>query len=238
MKGFTVRLAVLSVAAALLATSGFVWVWRVGARGAAPSPFALTIGSRQSLPEIDTERPVTVVVRGWLWDPSSRMSLAPLEHFPERVNEILDRRYGLGTQIVQYDWTRLPKDVFAAGDSFTAYAHAVSERVHAGGRCANFVGHSAGAALVYQAAARGVRMGYMGTLGLPTFGRGRPGTVTMWANFYTTTHPDDIAGKLWDANVAADVSIDLKEKHRDFWGADEVTEITADGIAYSWQTCP
>lgn len=194
-------------------------------------------GAGAPLPAVDPERPLTVVMRGWLWDPASRAVAPPLSRFPARVNEVLLREYGITTGFVQYEWSRVPADLVASVDEFTAYARSAAEEAARHGRCVNFLGHSAGAALVYNAAARGIRMGYMGTLGLPTLGGAKPSSVFEWANFYTTTHIDDVAGLLWAERMKADVNIDLRLPHRDFWGAEATARASADGIARSWTQC-
>ena len=77
----------------------------------------------------------------------------------------------------------------------------------------------------------------MGTLGLPTFGTRKPSSVETWANFYTSTHSDDAAGAIWADKMPADVNVDLRRYHRDFWLADEVVRATADAVARSWSEC-
>ena len=188
-------------------------------------------------PDFDPGIPLTIVVRGWLWDPESRKGTPELVVFPSQVNDHLQRTHGLSTEIVQWDWSRLPADVFAARKELGLYARSAGERAAEVGRCVNFVGHSAGAALIYSVATDGIRMGYMGTLGLPTLGREKPFSVTRWANFYTTTHSEDLAGRGWAARMGADVNVDLQMSHRDFWESDEAARITADGIAASWSNC-
>ncbi len=188
-------------------------------------------------PDFDPGIPLTVVVRGWLWDPLSRKGTPDLVVFPSQVNDYLKSRHGLSTQIVQWDWSRLPADVFVARRELGLFAKSAGERAGKIGRCVNFVGHSAGAALTYSVAADGIRMGYMGTLGLPTGGRIKPSSVTQWANFYTTTHSEDLAGRAWAARMGADTNVDLQMPHRDFWESDEVARITADGIAAAWSDC-
>ncbi|MBW3589669.1 MAG: hypothetical protein KY429_09650 [Actinobacteria bacterium] len=188
-------------------------------------------------PEFDPRIPLTVVVRGWLWDPDSRKGTPDLVVFPSQLNGHLESRHSLSTEIVQWDWSRLPADVFAARKELGLYARSAGERAAEVGRCVNFVGHSAGAALVFSVAADGNRMGYMGTLGLPTLGRGKPSSVTRWANFYTTSHSEDVAGRAWAARMGADVNVDLQMPHRDFWESDEAARITADGIAAAWTEC-
>lgn len=188
-------------------------------------------------PAFDHARPTIVLVRGWLWDPSSRRLTAPLEQFPERVNEILQREHGLTADFVKYQWTRVPKDVFRASVEFTNFARGFSESARSSGRCLGFVGHSAGAAMVYRSAANGVRMGYMGTLGLPTFGSGKPKSVVLWGNFYTDAHLDDVAGWAWARQMGADLNVNLGRSHREFWAAPEVARVTADAVARTWDRC-
>lgn len=184
---------------------------------------------------IPSDRPTLVLVRGWLWDPSSRSSSGQLEMFPGTVESILSSDYGLEPEFLTYEWSRIPKDVFKASRQFGDFAANLSQSVDS--ECLGFIGHSAGAAIVYRAAASGVPMGFMGTLGLPTFGSAKPAGVGVWANFYTDTHVDDIAGWGWGEQMAADVNINLKMPHREFWGAPEVAQVTADSIAKVWQSC-
>jgi len=188
-------------------------------------------------PDFDPRIPLTIVVRGWLWDPESRKGTPELVVFPSQLNTHLQSRHDLSTQIVQWDWSRLPAEVFAARKELGLYAQSAGERAGTMGRCVNFVGHSAGAALIYSVAADGIQMGYMGTLGLPTVGRGKPSSVNEWANFYTTTHSEDLAGRAWAARMGADTNVDLQMSHRDFWESDEAARITADGIAAAWANC-
>jgi hypothetical protein len=187
-------------------------------------------------PDFDSARPLTVVVRGWLWDPESRVDPPALSYFPDELNVALRERYGVETQLYQYKWSRLPKDLPAASRDFAVWARALAERAAASGRCVNFVGHSAGAVIVYSAAARGVPMGFMGTLGLPTMGRFKPGSVTQWTNFYTVdTH--DPAGTLWGKGMAADRNIQASAPHKEMWSSRAVIEGAADGIATAWTNC-
>lgn len=190
-----------------------------------------------SIPEIPGDRPLTVLVRGWLWDPSSRRVTRPLVEFPASVNEILRADYGMETAYVQFDWTRIPKDVFGATERFAEYSRRVADRARQNGVCVNFVGHSGGAMMIYWAASEGVPMGFMGTLGLPTVGAEKPPSVDVWANFYTENHIDDIAGWMWGRHIGSDRNIDLRIPHRDFWGAKEVHRASADGIAKAWGEC-
>ncbi|MGH2769023.1 MAG: hypothetical protein ACRDJF_00640, partial [Actinomycetota bacterium] len=178
----------------------------------------------QAVPVLDPSRPLTVLVAGWLWDPKSRRPEATLDDFSVRLNQELETRYGMTTMVAQYSWSRIPADVIAAERDFGAYVRALVNRQSSSGRCVNFLGHSVGAAMVYGAAARGAPMGYLGTLGLPSLGRGRPPAVMHWANFYTTTHPDDVAGWLWGGRADADVNIDLRTPHHRFWEATGMLE--------------
>lgn len=191
-----------------------------------------------SIPAVPKDRPTTVLVKGWLWDASTRgSSWAPIRDFQPRVNEILQAEHGYSTSLIEYQWSRLPRDVVREGDRFTQWAARLSEQA-GGSECINFVGHSAGAAFVYKAATQGVPMGFMGTLGLPTFGQGRPAKVHHWANFFTSTHPDDIAGKLWGQTIAADSNVDIGQEHRRFWTSPEVARTSAERIAQAWEDCP
>lgn len=190
-----------------------------------------------AIPAIPGDRPLTILVRGWLWDPSSRRVTRPLVEFPGSVNEILRSSYGMETAYTQFDWTRIPKDVFGATERFAEYARRVAERAGDTGACVNFVGHSGGAMMIFWAASEGVPMGYMGTLGLPTVGAEKPPSVTVWANFYTDNHIDDIAGWMWGHRIGSDRNLNLKIPHRDFWGAEEVQQASADGIAAAWNGC-
>lgn len=186
--------------------------------------------------DFDPERPILILVRGWLWDPLSRKEVPPLE-FASQMNEFLQQEQVTGTVIVEWRWSRVPADIFDADREFTSFARAANAEAARSGHCVNYLGHSAGAALVYSAASHGVRMGYMGTLGLPTRGSARPGSVMQWENFYTSTQSNDIEGRFWASDMAADHNIDLKMPHRNFWESSEVARITAVGIARSWNEC-
>ncbi len=188
----------------------------------------------QPVPVLDPSRPLTILVPGWLWDPKSRRPEATLDDFSERLNRELEARYGMTTAIVQYSWSRIPADVIEAERDFGAYVGALVDQQLPSGCCINFLGHSVGAAMVYGAAARGTPIGYLGTLGLPTIGRGRPPAVMRWVNFYTTTHRDDVAGSLWGGRAGADVNIDLRVPHHRFWEATETIEESASAIAATW----
>ncbi|MGH2703554.1 MAG: hypothetical protein ACRDJ4_00215 [Actinomycetota bacterium] len=185
----------------------------------------------------DLNRPVTILVRGWLWDPKSRLSSGRLEVFPSRVNDILQARYGMTTQVYEWRWSRNPSELPAAGRAFTARARGVAAEVAPSGHCANFVGHSAGAAIVFKGGADGVPMGYMGTLGLPTAGRSKPASVMTWANFYTSSHLDDIAGWGWGKGMGADLNIDLSVPHNRLWDTEQTAAISAEEIVRSWRDC-
>jgi hypothetical protein len=230
VKRFVFGLSALAVALAAAGAAVFLLI--------APSGAGASMGSASvSIDRLDPSRPVVVVLRGWLWDPASRTKTPPLESFPGRVNSLLQSRYGITATFVQYDWSRIPTDLIRAHRGFESYARKISQWGTANGHCADFVGHSAGAALIYDAATKGVRMGYMGTLGLPTAGRAKPSSVMEWANFYTSTRVDDIAGLLWARGMAADRNFDLHARHKDFWAAKEAVQATADGIAHAWVSC-
>jgi hypothetical protein len=179
---------------------------------------------------------MTVVVRGWLWDPKSRVDPAPLTYFPEQLNERLRQRHGMETTIYQYRWSRIPKDLPAAIRDFTAFADALSRQAALQGRCVDFIGHSAGAAIVYAAAAEGVHMGYMGTLGLPTAGSVRPPSVSSWTNFYTTD-TKDLPGVLWGKGMQADRNVHAGAPHKELWSSPVVIDESVDGIAAAWASC-
>jgi hypothetical protein len=157
-------------------------------------------------------------------------------YFPEQLNAALMGRLGLESSVIQYRWSRLPKDLPAATRDFAAFAQALAEKAARSGRCVNFVGHSAGAVIVYSAATRGVRMGYLGTLGLPTVGSAKPGSVTQWTNFYTVDS-HDLAGMLWGKGMAADSNVDAGAPHKDLWSSRAVIDRSADGIAGAWAGC-
>lgn len=229
LKHFLANIVFLSLFSAVALGIGFGALYSTGLAGPQPA--------NPPVPDIPTDKPLTILVRGWLWDPSSRRVTSPLVVFPSSVNDILRKEYGLETVYYQFDWTRIPKDVFGATDEFAVFAKRVGERAARAGVCVNFVGHSAGAMMVYRAAADGVQMGYMGTLGLPTFGAAKPPSVTMWVDFYTDSHIDDLAGWMWGSHIGSDLNVDLKIPHRDFWGAPEVQRASAAGIALAWATC-
>lgn len=219
---------------AILVIAGLGIYFLIGARNKGISYESHLLEERApavELPRFETGRPVAVLVRGWLWDSSSRREARPLEMFPQRLESLLADQYGMSVQIVQFEWSRVPTLIVGESKKFTAYAKAFSEAVTQSGGCINFIGHSAGAAMVYNAAAHHVAMGFMGTLGLPTIGAGKPESVERWANFYTSAHKDDIAGRWWGPNMRADVNIDLRMPHRDFWESPEVAGVSADAIA-------
>lgn len=227
MKRFVLCVAVLSVLFAAIPAGGYALV-RIEWRTREPQ--------RPALPAFDTDRPLLVLVRGWLWDPASRVAPVPLEQFPSRVEEIL-AELGPGVDVIEYEWSRNPVDLYKAGRELTDWGGTLGETAGLSGRCVGYVGHSAGAAMVFNAAAQGVPMGYMGTLGLPTAGRRKPPSVELWANFFTTTHGKDIAGSLWGGMMAADVQIDLEMPHSRFWQAEQAARTTAEGVAATWQAC-
>lgn len=218
------------IAPALIIASFSILAFELGSSSAAAH-------NRLRVPAVPEDRPLTVLVKGWLWDASTRgSSWAPIRDFQPRVNEILETEHGYSTKLFEYPWSRLPRDVVGEGNRFTRWAAQLSSRV-GNGQCINFVGHSAGAAFVYNAASQGVPMGFMGTLGLPTFGQGRPQEVHQWANFFTSAHPDDIAGRLWGQTIAADLNVDIGQEHRRFWTSPEVARTSAEGIAEAWEDC-
>jgi hypothetical protein len=195
-------------------------------------------GDAPQVPSVPADHPLTVLVRGWLWDASSQgRAKVPVRLFQPRVNEILEQQIGKTSDFFDYQWSRLPKDVWPESVRFVKWASALSEQAAEEGRCVNFVGHSAGAAFVYRAAGEGVQMGFLGTLGLPTFGRGRPEHVDNWTNFFTSSHTNDIAGRLWGKQMAADQNVDLRQEHRYFWFAEPVASASAAGIGQAWTDC-
>lgn len=228
------RRALIFVAPALILIAASAVEFRGAPRLASPGRGPET---RLPLPSTSQDLPLTVLVKGWLWDANSRgSSWAPIRDFQPRVNEILEAEHGYPTTLIEYQWSRLPRDVVRESNRFTQWARQLSEQ-STDRPCINFIGHSAGAAFVYNAASQGVPMGFMGTLGLPTFGQGRPPKVHRWANFFTSAHPDDIAGKLWGQTIAADLNVDIGQEHRRFWTSPEVARTSADGIAQAWVDC-
>ena len=227
------RTLVAALAALAVAAGGSSLVARPGS-ASEPEPAPLPAGP--PLPEVDASRPLTVVVRGWLWDPASRVDPPGLVYFPDELNRALAGRLGVGTALVQYRWSRLPKYLPSATRALTAYARALSDKAAAQGRCVNFIGHSAGAVIVYAAATQGVRMGYMGTLGLPTAGSMKPASVTQWTNFYTVDRKD-LAGVLWGSGMAADRNVNTGAPHKELWSSSAVIAGSADGIAAAWNGC-
>lgn len=227
MKRLALRLALLSVLVAAVPAAGLaIASRRPAARLAAPA-----------LPEVSADHPLVVLVRGWLWEPASREGSPRLEVFPNSLNRLLGSEHGIAADVVEYEWSRIPVDLFRAGWAFEEWAEAVAGRAGEDGRCVAFVGHSAGAAIVYNAAAQGVRMGYLGTLGLPSAGRQRPSSVGVWANFYTTTHGKDFAGSIWGGRIRSDLNVDLAVPHSRFWQQEATARVTADGIARTWRGC-
>lgn len=227
VRAIALRWMALPLASLVIAVGLFAW-WTTGRSNQAERPNA-------SVASIDPGRPVLVVVRGWLWDPSSRRNSPDLTQFPSKLRSRLLETAGVEPQVIQYQWSRIPKDLPAESNNFTAWAHALTRSLPSG--CVSFMGHSAGAAMIFRAAADGVSMGYMGTLGLPTVGAGKPRSVTTWANFYTDTHIDDIAGALWAKNMRADINHNLEMRHSEFWESDPAIEITAQGIYEVWANC-
>jgi pimeloyl-ACP methyl ester carboxylesterase len=225
----------ISAAIAVVATVSWV-LTHPGSASELSQPPRRTLRPGPVLPAVVASRPLTVVVRGWLWDPQSRRNPPPLSFFPEQLNRRLRARHGPETTIYQYRWSRIPKDLPAATRDFAAFAEALSEQAARQGRCVNFIGHSAGAAIVYAAAARGVRMGYMGTLGLPTAGTARPPSITQWTNFYTTDSKD-LAGVLWGRETGADRNVHAGAPHKELWSSPPVIDRSADGIAAAWTSC-
>jgi hypothetical protein len=226
------KVAAMSAAVALVA--GVTWM--LAHPGSASEPHPRPAPASPTLPRFDASRPLTVVVRGWLWDPESRRNPPALTYFPDQLNRALGPRYSLETAIYQYQWSRIPKDLPAATQDFAEFAGALTEQAALQGRCVNFLGHSAGALIVYSAAAKGVRMGYLGTLGLPTAGSVKPPSVTQWTNFYTTD-TKDLAGILWGRGMGADSNVHAGAPHKELWGSRAVIEGSADGIATAWASC-
>lgn len=223
-----------AISAAVAMVAGVSWV--LAHPGSATESQSKPVPAGPTLPAFDTSRPLTVVVRGWLWDPDSRKSPPGLVYFPDQLNGALRPGYGLETSIYQYRWSRIPKDLPAATRDFTVFARALTERAALEGRCVNFIGHSAGAVIVYAAAAKGVRMGYMGTLGLPTSGSAKPPSVTRWTNFYTTD-TKDLAGVLWGRGMGADRNVHAGAPHKELWASRAVVDGSAEGISAAWASC-
>lgn len=213
-------------ASLLIAAAALTW-WTGGGSSASQTP--------QAEVSLEPGRPVLVVVRGWLWDPSSRRMSPDLTHFPSKLRSRFVETAGVEPQVIQYQWSRIPKDLPAESKNFTVWARALTRSLPPG--CVSFMGHSAGAAMIFRAAANGVPMGYMGTLGLPTRGAAKPRSVMTWANFYTDTHIDDIAGALWAKDMRADINRNLKMRHSEFWEADPAIEITARTMSDVWENC-
>lgn len=198
-------------------------------------PTAITHSSPTDATFLDRDRPVLVLVRGWLWDPSSRRNSPDLTKFPIKLRSKMLETSGVEPQVVQYRWSRIPKDLAMESDRFTLWARELTRNSRKG--CVSFMGHSAGAAMIFKAAAEGIPMGYMGTLGLPTVGAAKPRSVTTWANFYTDTHVDDIAGVLWADKMRADINYNLRMRHGEFWESAAAVEITARQMADAWAGC-
>ncbi|HVF11954.1 MAG TPA: hypothetical protein VNA87_02600 [Actinomycetota bacterium] len=217
----------LSLASAVVASGSFA-LWMNGRSDEAPRIIPIAASP-------DPDGPVLVVVRGWLWDPSSRRNSPDLTRFPSELKARLLETDGVEPQVIQYPWSRIPKDLPQESNNFTAWAHGLTRSLPAG--CVSFMGHSAGAAMIFRAAAEGVPMGYMGTLGLPTVGADKPRSVTTWANFYTDTHIDDLAGVFWAKNMRADINHNLRMRHSEFWESDPAIEITARALSEVWADC-
>lgn len=230
------RAGAISAAVAVVATASWL-LSHPGSASEAPRPKPASVEAGDlDLPAIDASRPVTVIVRGWLWDPQSRLDPPPLTYFPKKLKERLESHHGLQTTIYQYRWSRIPKDLPVAIRDFVAFADALGRRAAAQGQCVNFIGHSAGAAIVYAAAAEGTHMGFLGTLGLPTAGSVRPPSVSRWTNFYTTD-TKDLAGVLWGRGMGADRNVHAGAPHKELWSSSQVIDESADGIAAAWATC-
>jgi hypothetical protein len=190
-----------------------------------------------ALPEVSADRPLTILVRGWLVDPANRAESGELALFPAKVNKELAARGIPATDFVQYDWSRVPKDLLASADSFATFARELAASAAAKGRCVSFVGHSAGAMMVYRAAGEGVPMGFMATIGLPTPTAGHPGSVAVWGNFYSHSYISDLPEALWGPDADADINVDLSTSHKDMWRSAALAQAAADGIAKAWTTC-
>jgi hypothetical protein len=189
------------------------------------------------LPPVSADRPLTILVRGWLVDPTNRADSGPLSIFPREVNRALEARGIPASEFVQYDWSRVPKDLLASADAFETFARDLTTEAAVNGRCVSFVGHSAGAMMVYRAAAEGVPMGFMGTIGLPTPTAGHPGSVDVWGNFYSHSYISDLPEALWGPDAEADINLDLSISHKDMWQSNALASAAADGIAHAWSSC-
>jgi hypothetical protein len=229
-KRFSRRVTALAVAI-VVAT---IWIFAHPGSALESKPLAVPAGV--ALPSADPAKPLTVVVRGWLWDPESRKNPPELTYFPAQLNKTLRKRYGLETTVYQYRWSRIPRDLPTASRDFTEFAKAVAARAAESGQCVNFIGHSAGALMVYSAADRGVPMGYMGTVGLPNVGSSKPVSVAHWINYFTKD-PHDLPGILWGSSTAADRNVEAILLHKEMWKARAVIQGSADGIAQAWGTC-
>ena len=188
-------------------------------------------------PAIPIDRPVVVVVRGWLVDPESRTNTDRLYVFPQTVDQAFADRNEPAPVFVDYEWSRVPKDLMASSEAFVEWAGELTARAEAAGTCVHFVGHSAGALMVYLAASDGVPMGFMGTIGLPGVGSGKPASVAVWGNFYSSATLGDLPGRLWGSRDGADVNFDLAGTHADMWRSHELAETAAAGIDDAWATC-
>lgn len=229
------RRLVCAVVAGSVAVAGAI-SWALLASGRGRDPRAGTDLSYLA-PGLSAERPLAVLVRGWLWEPDSRLHSGPLRAFPSNFGDEIAALVDGGARLVEYRWSRDPRDLARARSDFTADARAISALASSRGRCPSFIGHSAGAAMVYEAAARGVPMGFMGTLGLPVAARSKPPAVWRWANFYTSTHAEDVPGMLWGNSMPADVNLDLAVEHKQMWGSREAARIAAEGVAGAWRGC-
>ena len=188
-------------------------------------------------PVIPTDHALVVVVRGWLVDPESRVHTDRLYVFPQTVDDAFADLGEPPPEFVDYQWSRVPKDLMASSDAFVEWAGELASRASAAGTCVHFVGHSAGALMVYLAASDGVPMGFMGTIGLPGVGSRKPASVGVWDNFYSSATLGDLPGRLWGARGGADVNVDLAGTHADMWRSRALAETAAAGIDKAWSTC-
>jgi len=209
----------------------------VGATTAYRHAFGGGTGIANPLPAIPSDRPLLVVVRGWLVDPESRRTTEPLFVFPATVDAAFAERGEPTPVIVNYEWSRVPRDLMASSAAFVSFARELTARAAAKGRCVDFVGHSAGALMVYLAASDGVPMGFMGTIGWPGVGSRKPPSVAVWDNFYSSATLGDLPGRLWGSRAGADANIDLTTTHADMWRSKDLARTAAAGIADAWSTC-